>query len=360
MSEGKTEETHASSAEGRGACAELFCSCGVWSPTQHSASSSYARSAEWCNLLPALPPSRCVHPAAVAIADTEAAAAHAIDAAVAGATLQRCSVGEEEEEGRRAAQGSAGQYNAADADHYAPGGPLAEAAQAEVRVARAARAAVRQATEAAEAAAQAAVAAWEQAVQSAAEAAAARERAAQSAAAAVAAETRVGECKKAEEVARGVSSVGARRDDLVVSCDATPPARYPPVASRRAVTQPRCRPTRPVPPPRPARSVVQSLPPPLPPSVLHPASPQQEAPVLRLASAAARAACDRYRPAPCEPSTDAVPAAAAVSLSGTDLRSSLAEIDLSDFEHRSLRDSVTGQIRHRLRAKSREGERCIA
>ena len=111
--------------------------------------------------------------------------------------------------------------------------------------------------------------------------------------------------------------------------------------------------------PRPPLAVLQ---PPLSPSqplaAPHPASLQK---ATGLASAAARAACDRYGPACCEPPAVAPPVAAA---DGPDLsRRSLAEIDLSDFEHRSLRDSVTGDlrpsVRHRLRAPSRERERII-
>ena len=116
--------------------------------------------------------------------------------------------------------------------------------------------------------------------------------------------------------------------------------------------------------PRPPLAVLQ---PPLSPSLLlaapHPASLQK---ATGLASAAARAACDRYGPACCEPPAVAPPAVAppVAAADGPDLsRRSLAEIDLSDFEHRSLRDSVTGDlrpsVRHRLRAPSRERERII-
>jgi len=241
---------------------------------------------------------------------------------------------------------------------------MAEAVRAEARTARAARAAVRQAAEAAvEAAVEAAAEARKQAAQSAADAAAAREQAARSAAEAAAAGKKARGCKKAEQAARGASSGGARSDDVAARRASTPPARCPPVASRRAVTQQRCRSGHPLLAPRPPLAALQ--PPPSPSlAVLHPASLQQAASLVGLASAAARAACDRYRPACCEPSAVALPVAAAIAHSGPDLsRRSLAEIDLSDFEHRSLRDSVTGDlrpsVRHRLRAQSREGESCI-
>ena len=227
------------------------------------------------------------------------------------------------------------------------------------------RAVVRQAAEAAvEAAVEAVAEAREQAAQSAADAAAAREQAARSAADAAAAGKKARGCKKAEQAARGASSGGARSDDVAARHATTPPARYPPV-SRRAATQQRCRSGHPLLPPRPPLAVLQPPPSPsLPLAALHPASLQQAAPLVGLASAAARAACDRYRPACCDPPAVALPAAAATPHSGADLsRRSLAEIDLSDFEHRSLRDSVTGDlrpsVRHRLRAQSREGESCI-
>ena len=357
-----------------------------------------------------MPPSCCVHP------DTAAAAA--TDAALSRAAPQRISAeadeageeeeeageeGEEGEEERGAERGVAPQESVASAGHRGFCGPhaeyamaeaamaeaaeaamaeaaraeaarakmaMAEAARADVanveaRTARAARAAVRQAAEAAvEAAVEAAAEARKQAAQSAADAAAAREQAARSAAEAAAAGKKARGCKKAEQAARGASSGGARSDDVAARHATTPPARYPPV-SRRAATQQRCRSGHPLLPPRPPLAVLQPPPSPsLPLAALHPASLQQAASLVGLASAAARAACDRYRPACCEPSAVALPVAAAIAHSGPDLsRRSLAEIDLSDFEHRSLRDSVTGDlrpsVRHRLRAQSREGESCI-